>query len=155
MASVALRTLASHPMVAGARHYTGKYGLKALAKGAELGARFGTKVIGSLAESEQAQVLATTGGMIAASVAFPPVGLGIGAIALGKFVADKILGKRREDGQKKTLLDSVRETILLGNRLTRKVCREAISPAMQKANLKSKEIGQVAQAKISEKFDGR
>ncbi|MBR1540409.1 MAG: hypothetical protein IJ629_04510 [Clostridia bacterium] len=133
----------------------GKYGLKALAKLSELGVRGGTRLVEALADSEQAQVIATTGGLIAASVAFPPVAIGVAGLVVGKMFADRVLGTRTMDGRRKNILDEVRETILLGNNITNLACTRVISPAMRFVNKKAEIIGKDVQTKIDDKFDGR
>lgn len=133
----------------------GKYGLKTLAKLSELGIRGGTRLVEALADNEQAQVVATTGGLIAASVAFPPVAIGVAGLVAGKMFADRVLGNRTMDGRRKNVLDEVRETILLGNNITKLACSRVISPTMRFVNKQAKTIGKDVQTKIDDKFDGR
>lgn len=127
--------------------FTGKYGLKALAKIPELAVVGGTIVVGSLAQSDQFQVLATMGGLVAATVAFPPVALGIAGMVGGKLLADKVLGKPQP-----SLGKSIRETLLLGNNVTRLACDKVISPASRFVGTKAKEMGKNAQTKVDDLF---
>ena len=155
MASSGKRTIKGFKTFEKPLKLTGKYGLKALAKAPELLLRGGSKLIGALANTEQFQVIATTGGLIAASVAFPPVGLGIAGLTIAKYYADKMLGTKTPDGKDKSLLSVLRDTIMLGNNITKLACDKVISPAMRFVDDKSQELGQTAQDKIDDLFDGR
>lgn len=138
-----------------AARFTGKYALKALAKVPELAVRGGSNVVDALANSEQFQVVATTGGLIAASVACPPIALGVGAFALGKMFGDRVLGKTNSRGENKGILEELKDTLLIGNKLTALACTKVISPAMRFVDTKAQEIGTNTQEKINEAFDGR
>ncbi len=124
--------------------FTGKYGLKALAGTLELGVRGGTRILNSLANSKQFHVIASGGGIIAASVLIPPVALGTGAFIASKYLADKVLGNDA------TLIDEIKSTILLGSKATNLVCTQFISPFLTKANTKAKDLGKTAQSAIDD-----
>lgn len=133
----------------------GKYGLKGLLKIPELAVRGGASAIGALSDSEQFQVIATTGGLVVASVACPPVALGVASVVAGKYLADKILGKVNDRFYEKGIFDEVRETILLGNKVTKLACQKVISPTMHYVGTKAQTIGKAAQDKADNVFDGR
>ena len=143
------RTISGYKTLDRAMRFTGKWGLKALAKGGELAVRGATTAIDHLANSEQFQVVATTGGLVAASVAFPPLGIGLGAFVAGKCLADKILNRSSRTGER-TFSKALRDTILLANRATKLVCDRAISPAMRTVNRGAKDIGEKAQDGIDD-----
>ena len=152
MANGTKRTITGYKIFDKAVRFTGKYALKGIAKAPELAIRGSTKLVDALAKSEQFQTIATTGGLVAASIAFPPVGIGIGAVVGGKLLADRLLGKRNSTGKRKNILDEIKETILLGNHITKFVCEKVISPVMRTANNKTRSLGQKAQTKIDDLF---
>lgn len=128
--------------------YTGgKYGLKAVLKVPELACRGGSKIVNSLSQSEQAQIIATTAGIITASVLCPPVILGVAGMIGAKYAADKILDK-----PKVGLMKSMKETILLGNNITKLACNKVISPTARFVDNKAKDLGSKAQSKVDDLF---
>ena len=152
MAKGGKRTITGYKKFDKAVRFTGKWALKGLAKIPEIAVRGSTKLVDALAKSEQFQVIATTGGLVAASVFVPYVALGFGTVACGKLLADTIAGKTKINGKRKNILDEIKETILLGNQLTKFVCERGISPAMRVANNKTKSLGKKAQTKIDDLF---
>jgi len=150
MAKDAKRTIKGYKAFSKAVKFTGKYGLKGLARIPELGIRGSTKLVDALANSEQFQVITTAGGLITVSIAFPVVGIGIGTFVLGKLLADRILERKNPKGNYKNIFNEVQETILLGNRITKRVCEKVISPAMRFVGSKAKDIGENVQTKIND-----
>ena len=130
-----------------------KLGLKTLAKVPEVAGRLGTKGLHELITSEQGQVILTTSGLVTASILVPQIAIGLGAVAGSKFLANKLLGKGSKSIPK-SLTESVKETIMLGNRLTASACK-GIAPGLEQANEKIQELGGGVQNKIDELFQGR
>ena len=125
----------------------GKYGLKAVLKVPELACIGGSKMVDSLSQSEQAQVIATTAGIITASVVCPPVALGVAGVIGAKYLADKILDK-----PKVGIIKSTKETLMLGNNITKLACNKVISPAAKFVENKSKNLGSKVQGKVDDLF---
>ena len=82
--------------IAGFAKITGKYTLKSLGKGIELANRGAVGIaagINALLKNPAIRRIATTAGLIAASVSIPGVGMGLLAVIGGKYLID--LGLRK------------------------------------------------------------
>ena len=129
-----------------------KYSLKALVKIPEVAITSSSQIISSLTKSDSVQAALTTGGLIAASVACTPVAIGALGVVGAKFLGYKITGEKNKSGKNKGILDALKETVLLGNILTKNVCSKIINPSLDVVNNKTKELGNKANSKIDDFF---
>lgn len=103
-----------------------------------------SSAVGYLSSNESVQVIGTIGGLISASVAFPPFGLGLAGFVGAKCLADKILGKETN------LAKSTQETILMVNNVT-KFVGDTIGKATQSLNPQIKKFSEKIKTKIKVK----
>lgn len=137
------------PFIKGAATLAGKYTLKGIAKGGEVLGRGGVKTLHALVTNKKAQEMITFGGLIAAGVMIPPVGLGIAGLTGMMYLKDKLTGKNVR------LTQEIGDIVRGANFITGKVGEKLLAPTLEKADNGIKTVGNLAQEKIEDIFDGR
>ena len=134
-------------VIKGVAKTAGKYTLKGLGKGIELTGRGAIKTVNALVKNPQVQKIATSAGILAASVMIPTVGVGVLSTLGVKYMVDKsFLGKN------KGMLNEINDIIRMGNVVTKNASNKILSPTLTKADRTVGKLGRKYQDKIDDMF---
>ncbi len=134
-------------VIKGVAKTTGKYTLKGLGKGLELTGKGAIKTVNALVTSSSIQKIATTAGILAASVMIPTVATGLISILGLKYMIDKsLLGKDRG------MLDEINDILKAGNVVTKTASNKILSPTLNKMDRGMGKLGKKYQDKIDDMF---
>lgn len=127
---------------------TGKYAFKGIGKGVELAGRGSVRVIDSLVRDRNVQKIATSAGLLAASVMVPGIGVGLISTIGLKYMIDKVILEKSRKG----MLDEINDIIEIGNIVTRNISYDILSPALNSMHRNIKRTGRNYQDKVDDMF---
>lgn len=131
--------------IGGVAKTAGRYTLKGLGKGLELAGRGSIKTVNALVQNKHIQKLATSAGILAASVMIPTVGVGLVSAVGFKYLMDK-----SGSGKDKGILDEISDILKAGNKVTKEVSDRVISPVLRTMNNGVKNLGKKYQDKVDD-----
>lgn len=128
--------------------FAGKWSLKGIVKGGELIGRFPIKTLNAIVKCPELQKVATTLGLLSASVLIPTVGVGMITALATKFALDRTILNNHD----KWILEEIGDMINLGNVVTKSVSDKVLSPVLVKMDKGVGNIGKNTQSKIDGMF---